>query len=70
MPVSIEGWLVMAVFVAAVVADVVMLKARLQGGGAASAAWTVFFAWLAALVVALCAVCWMTGERPRWHWGD
>jgi hypothetical protein len=30
----------------------------------------IFFTVLAALVGAMFAVCWVTGERPRWHWGD
>jgi hypothetical protein len=68
-PASIEGWLVMALFVAGVVADVLLLKHRL-GAGSPTSAWAIFFAVLAALVGALLAVGWMTGERPRWHWGD
>ena len=68
-PASIEGWLVMALFLAGVVVDVLLLKHRM-GAGSPASAWTIFFAVLAALVGALLAVCWMTGERPRWHWGD
>jgi len=68
-PASIEGWLVLAVFVVGVGADIVVLKHRIVPG-ALGAAFTIFFAVLTILVGALIAVCWMTGERPRWHWGD
>ena len=68
-PASIEGWLVMALFVVGVGADIFVLKHRLVAGDP-GAAWMGFYAVLAVLVAALVAVCWMTGERPRWHWGD
>ena len=68
-PASVEGWLVMGLFLAGVVVDGVILKHRLETGDAA-AAWMIFFTVLAALVGAMFAVCWVTGERPRWHWGD
>jgi hypothetical protein len=29
-----------------------------------------FLVWIGILSAALIAVCWMTGERPRWRWGD
>jgi hypothetical protein len=66
---SIEGWLVTALFLAAVVLDVVVLRGLLGTGNAATA-WTVFSGVLAVLVAALFAICWLAGERPRWHWGD
>ncbi len=68
-PASIEGWLVLAVFLVGVGADVLILKHRLAASGTGPA-FTVFFAVLAVLLGALFAVCWLTGERPRWHWGD
>jgi hypothetical protein len=68
-PASIEGWLVMGVFLVGVVVDAVVLQHRLQTGDPATA-WAVFFGVLAVLVAALSAICWLTGERPRWHWGD
>jgi hypothetical protein len=29
-----------------------------------------FLAYLAILVAALMAICFITGERPRWRWGE
>ena len=68
-PASIEGWLVLGLFVIGVGADVWVLRRRLVGGSTGTAM-TVFFVWLALLVIALVMTCWLTGERPRWHWGD
>jgi hypothetical protein len=28
-----------------------------------------YVAYVSALTVALIAVCWLTGEPPRWRWG-
>ena len=68
-PASVEGWLVLALFLVGVGADVFVLKHRLLAGSP-TAAWTGFAAVLAVLVSLLLAVCYLTGERPRWHWGD
>jgi hypothetical protein len=50
--------------------DVAVLVYRQQHGGAHRAAMTGFLVWLGILVAVLIAVCFMTGERPRWRWGD
>lgn len=68
-PASVEGWLVMGAFLVGVGADVFVLRQRLLAASH-DTAWIGFFAVLALLVAALCAVCRVTGERPRWHWGD
>jgi hypothetical protein len=67
-PASIEGWLVLAVFFAAVAADIVVFSAHMRGGDHGTAL-VVFLVWLGVLSAALIAVCWLTGERPRWRWG-
>jgi len=50
--------------------DVAVLIYRQQHGGDHRAAMISFFVWLGILVAALIAICFMTGERPRWRWGD
>jgi hypothetical protein len=68
-PASIEGWLVLGLFLVGVVADVLVLKHRLLSGSAGTA-WVGFGVALAMLVGILVAICFATGERPRWRWGD
>jgi hypothetical protein len=69
-PATIEGWLVLGLFFAGVLIDVVIFTHRLRAGVAVRTAMTAFFVWIAVLSGGLFAVCWVTGERPRWHWGD
>jgi hypothetical protein len=69
-PASIEGWLVLGLFVVGIAADVAMYTHRLHSGVGVRAATIWFLVWVAVLSAALIAVGWMTGERPRWHWGD
>jgi hypothetical protein len=69
-PVTIQGWFVVVVFLAAIAADVVFLIYRTRTGADMGSAMVTFYLWLAVLIVALLAVCWLTGERPRWRWGN
>lgn len=69
-PASIEGWLVVSLFLAAVSVNTVVFVYRLRSGGDVRAATISFLLWLAILAGALFVICWMTGERPRWRWGD
>jgi hypothetical protein len=69
-PATIEGWLVLAAFMAGVVLNVVVLIYRTQHGVPMDHALVAFYLCLAALVAALIVVCWRTGEPPRWRWGD
>ena len=69
-PASIEGWLVLVAFLIGVGIDVAFLIYRQQHDGDQRAAMISFLVWLAVLVAALIVVCFTTGERPRWHWGD
>jgi len=69
-PVTIQGWLVVAAFLVAVIIDAVVLIYRARTGADVRSATITFYLWLGILVAALVAVCWMTGERPRWRWGN
>lgn len=69
-PASVEGWLVMAAFLVAVVIDSAVLIYRVRHSIGRRQALVPFYAVLGGLVVALLVVCWKTGERPRWRWGD
>jgi hypothetical protein len=68
-PATVQGWLVTAAFLVAVIIDATVLIGRTRTGGDIRSAMITFYLWLAGLVAALVAVCWLTGERPRWRWG-
>ena len=57
-------------FLAGVAVAVVIFIHRVRGGVDVRAATLRFLVWIAMLTAALIALCWVTGERPRWHWGD
>ena len=56
-----QGWLVVACYVALVGAGIVAIDAS------GRPAW--FILYLFVLTALLVAVCWITGEPPRWRWG-
>jgi len=60
LPLTWEGWLVLAAFVALFVAGTWLF-------GAVSG--VVYMAYVVILGALLTAVCWLTGEPPRWRWG-
>jgi hypothetical protein len=61
LPLVWQGWVVLAAYVALmVVTGVVFPPHRVPA---------VFFASVTALSALLVAVCWWTGEPPRWRWG-
>ena len=62
LPLTWEGWAVMAVFVVLIVAAGLAFPP-----GRALAAYIASVVALAALFV---AVCWLKGEPPRWRWGE
>ena len=69
-PATIEGWLVLAAFLAAVAMSTAIYIHRVRTGTDIRSATILFLLWIAVLAGALIAVCWMTGEPPRWRWGD
>jgi hypothetical protein len=62
LPVTWEGWLVLAAFVALVAGGAVVIRPRQH-----IAAYLIY---VVALALTLTAVCWLKGEPPRWRWGN
>jgi hypothetical protein len=61
LPVTWQGWAVLIAFVALVVGGAFVFPPRNE-----LAAYLIY---VLALSCALVAVCWLTGEPPRWRWG-
>jgi hypothetical protein len=62
LPRTWEGWLVLAAFVALIVASAWLFPPRAVPGS--------YFTCVLVLAALLFVVCWLTGEPPRWRWGD
>jgi hypothetical protein len=62
LPSAWQGWIVLVAFLALVVIGSVMLPP-----GKHLAAYLAYVVMLCALLI---GVCWLTGEPPRWRWGD
>jgi hypothetical protein len=61
-PVTWQGWLVMLVFLGALVAGALYIDPKVSLVG--------YVAYVTLLGAALIGVCYKTGEPPRWRWGD
>jgi len=57
-----QGWLVLLGFFALLVAGAFVFLPKLQTG--------YFLVYTMVLVAGLIAVCYVTGEPPKWRWGD
>jgi drug/metabolite transporter (DMT)-like permease len=62
LPMTWQGWLVLAAFVALVVAGTFVFPPR--------KAIAAYILYIAVISVLLIGVCWLKGEPPRWRWGD
>lgn len=60
-PCAWQGWVVLLAYFALVVGGIPVLQAT-EGS-------LVYIAYAVALTVGLIAICWLTGERPRWRSG-
>jgi len=60
-PSAWQGWVTLAVYLALVFGGILFIQGA-QGA-------VVYIAYVLVLTVALVAVCWFTGEPPRWRWG-
>ncbi|MGH8506347.1 MAG: hypothetical protein ACRETM_10345 [Stenotrophobium sp.] len=56
-----QGWLVLAVYVALLLAGVWVLHPRNDVA--------TFVAYVIIVSILLTLVCWIKGEKPRWRWG-
>jgi hypothetical protein len=68
-PVSVEGWLVVLVFLAVLLVSTGFFLYRLRAGADVRSATVLFLVSVAFLVGLLIVIAWLTGERPRWRWG-
>ena len=62
LPCAWQGWLVLAAFLALLVAGPILFPPR--------TALVFFFVYVVLLGVLLLGVCWLKGEPPRWRWGN
>jgi drug/metabolite transporter (DMT)-like permease len=56
-----QGWLVLAAFFALLAVGAIVFLPKQETGG--------FLAYTAVLVALLIAICYVTGEPPKWRWG-
>ena len=59
LPITWQGWLVLAAFVVLIAAGAILFPPRLAA----------YLIYDAALSIGLVMVCWLKGEPPRWRWG-
>jgi len=69
-PVTVEGWLVMLAFLVAIGAVTAVFLYQLHHGADPGRATLLFMLEIAILSGLVIAICWLTGERPRWRWGE
>jgi hypothetical protein len=69
-PVTLEGWLVMLAFLVAIGAVTAVFLYQLRHGADPGRATLRFMLEIAILSGLVIAICWLTGERPRWRWGE
>jgi len=61
-PSAWQGWAVLAIYVALVLGGIPLLQATGSN--------LMYAAYVLLLTAALILICWLTGERPRWRWGE
>ncbi|NML44178.1 DUF4175 domain-containing protein [Ramlibacter sp. G-1-2-2] len=62
LPITWQGWVVLAIFVGLLIAGALWL---LPSYGKPA-----FVVYVLLLVAAFTFVCWLKGEPPGWHWGS
>jgi hypothetical protein len=62
LPCAWQGWVVLLAYLVMLTIGVLTIDPGRQHA--------LFIGWVAGWTILLCAVCWVKGERPRWHWGD
>ena len=62
LPVSWQGWVILATYFGFVVAGFLMFPPQKDAG--------LFVGYIACLTALLVAICWLKGAPPRWRWGE
>jgi hypothetical protein len=62
LPRTWEGWLAIALFLGLIIAGTMLFPPR--------AMLFSYLAYVLVLSVLFLSVCWLTGEPPRWRWGN
>ena len=60
-PSAWQGWAVLVSYLVLILGGIPFVQASMGS--------LIFLVYVLALTVALIAICWLTGERPRWRWG-
>jgi len=61
LPSAWQGWVVLVVFFALVVGGIPFVQVAMGNAE--------YVAYVGGLTLILIAICWFTGEPPRWRWG-
>jgi hypothetical protein len=61
MPITWQGWATLLVYLALVLAGTLFINPQVDLAG--------YIVYVAVLSAVLTAICWRTGEPPRWRWG-
>jgi hypothetical protein len=62
LPCAWQGWVVLITYFALVLGGIPVIQASMGN--------VVYAAYVSVLTAALIAVCWLTGDPPRWRWGS
>jgi hypothetical protein len=62
LPLTWQGWVVLALFVALFVLGIILFPPQTQV--------VPFLAYALTISIVFMAICWLKGEPPRWRWGD
>lgn len=62
LPLTWQGWVVLALFFVLFALGIFLFPPKAELG--------FFLGYMVILCLAFMAICWLTGEPPRWRWGD
>lgn len=62
LPIRWQGWVVLVTYIATLLLSVFMFPPGRE--------MSLFLAAVAVCTVVFAAMCWITGEPPRWRWGN
>ena len=61
-PSAWQGWVVLLAYLVLLIGGIPLIQAPTTSA--------LYIGYAVLLTVALFAICWITGEPPRWRWGD